>query len=132
MRRAVGEESNLHRVVILIAKSFPRSPPPRQGGVSAKISPSYIFVNLKPLRLLLGKDSNLHRVVSPLRVFHDLRHRDKEVCLPKISPPNKIFLERTVSNWSFACYKSNRPIVSLQIFQRNNFIFSFILIKLVY
>jgi len=42
--------------------------------------------------LLLGKDSNLHRVVSPLRVFYDLRHRDKEVCLPKISPPNIVFL----------------------------------------
>ena len=41
--------------------------------------------------LLLGKDSNLHRVVSPLRVSYDLRHRDKEVCLPKISPPNIVF-----------------------------------------
>jgi hypothetical protein len=42
--------------------------------------------------LLLGKDSNLHRVVSPLRVSYDLRHRDKEVCLPKISPPNIVLL----------------------------------------
>jgi hypothetical protein len=43
--------------------------------------------------VLLGKGSNLHRVVSPLRVSHYLRHRDKEVCLPKISPPNNIFLK---------------------------------------
>ncbi|SEO05599.1 hypothetical protein SAMN05428947_101137 [Mucilaginibacter sp. OK283] len=52
--------------------------------------------------LLLGKDSNLHRVVSPLRVFYDLRHRDKEVCLPKISPPNIVFCLKNDRQLSFA------------------------------
>jgi len=65
----------------------------------------------------LGKDSNLHRVVSPLRVSHVLRHRDEEVCLPKISPPNNVFILKNGLQLSIAYYKSNRPCYLLQIFQ---------------
>jgi hypothetical protein len=62
--------------------------------------------------LLLGKDSNLHRVVSPLRVFYDLRHRDKEVCLPKNFTTQHCFLLK--ERLSF-CHLLDTNLIGLSI-----------------